>query len=197
MKAIAGMGALHPKFIVGIGGSAGALEAYKEFLNALSFETGMAFVIISHMNPSAHSQLALILSRHTKMPVIVASMKMPIQRDHVYVIPADADLTIENYTFKVLSPRSGRGKQIDLFFVSLAEAVGARAIGIVLSGYNGDGTEGCKQIKAKGGIVFAQDMSAEIDHMPLSAQASGCIDYVMSPAKIAGKLKKLAAALKT
>jgi chemotaxis response regulator CheB len=182
--------------IVGIGGSAGALNAYKALLDAMPSNTGMAFVIISHMSPSAYSQLALILSRHTKMPVIVASQKMPILRNHVYVIPSDADLTIENYTFKVLSPRSGKAKQIDLFFVSLAEAMGARAIGIVLSGYAGDGTEGCKHIKAKGGITFAQDVSAEVPHMPINAQASGCVDFVLPPDKIAIELKRLASALK-
>lgn len=197
MKAGGRIGALHPKFIVGIGGSAGALNAYKNLLEALPPDTDLAFVIISHMSPSAYSQLALILSRHTKMPVIVASMKMPILRNHVYVIPNGVDLLIENYAFKVLSPRSIGHKQIDVFFVSLAEAMGIRAIGIVLSGYNGDGTEGCKQIKAKGGITFAQDVSAEVPHMPLIAQASGCIDFVMSPQKIAAKLKKLATALKT
>ena len=197
MKAGGRISLLRPKLIVGIGGSAGALTAYKALLEALPTDTGMAFVIISHMSPSAHSQLALILSRHTKMPVIVASMKMPVMRNHVYVIPNGADLLIENYTFKVLSPRSIGHKQIDVFFVSLAEAMGIRAIGIVFSGYNGDGTEGCKQIKAKGGITFAQDVSAEVPHMPLIAQASGCIDFVMSPQKIAAKLKKLATALKT
>ena len=197
MKVGGRKGALHPKFIVGVGGSAGALTAYFALLDALPPDTGMAFVIISHINPSANSQLALILSRHTKMAVTVASMKMPIQRNHVYVIPANADLLIENYTFKVLFPTTGGHKQIDLFFVSLAEAMGARAIGIVLSGYDGDGTEGCKQIKAKGGITFAQDTSAEVPHMPLSAQASGCIDFVMNPIKIADKLIKLSAALKT
>ena len=197
MKAGERIGALHPKFIVGIGGSAGALNAYKNLLEALPPDTDLAFVIISHMSPSAYSQLALILSRHTKMPVIVASMKMPILRNHVYVIPNGVDLLIENYAFKILTPRSIGHKQIDVFFVSLSEAMGIRAIGIVLSGYNGDGTEGCKQIKAKGGITFAQDVSAEVPHMPLIAQASGCIDFVMSPQKIADKLKKLATALKT
>lgn len=197
MKAGGRMGALHPKFIVGIGGSAGALNAYKSFLLALSADTDMAFVIISHMNPSAYSYLAKILSRYTKMPVIVASQKMLILRNHVYVIPQDSDLLIKNYAFKVLSPRSGGHKQIDLFFSSLAEAMATRAIGIVLSGYDGDGTEGCKQIKAKGGITFAQDESAEVPHMPLTAQASGCIDFVLPPGKMPAKLKKLAAALKT
>ena len=191
------MGALHPKLIVGISGSAGALNAYKALLDALPSNTGMAFVIISHMNPTAHSQLAKILSRHTKMTVMVASMAMPVHANHVYVIPPDADLLIENYIFKVISPRSGRNKQIDVFFASLAEAMGVRAIGIVLSGYDGDGTEGCKHIQANGGKTFAQDMSAEVDFMPLSAQAAGCADFVMPLDKIPDKLKSLAAALKT
>ena len=191
------MGTLHPTLIVGIGGSAGALNAYKALLEAMPSNTGMAFVIISHMNPTANSQLALILSRHTKMTVKVASMAMPVLANHVYVIPPNADLLIENYTFKVISPRSGGHKQIDVFFVSLAEAMGVRAIGIVLSGYDGDGTEGCKHIKAKGGKTFAQDMSAEVDYMPLSAQASGYADFVMPLDKIPDKLKSLAAALKT
>ena len=191
------MRALHPELIVGIGGSAGALNAYKALLDALTSDTGMAFVIISHMNPTAHSQLAKILSRHTKMEVMVASMAMPILPDHVYIIPPDSDLFIENYRFKIISPRSGRNKQIDVFFASLAEAMGVRAIGIILSGYDGDGTEGCKQIKAHGGKIFTQDSSAEFNSMPLSAQASGCVDFVMSLDKIPGKLKSLAAALKT
>jgi len=190
------MGALQPKLIVGIGGSAGALNAYKALLDALPPDTGMAFVIISHMNPTANSQLAEILSRHTKMTVKAASMAMQIRANHVYVIPPDADLLIENYTFKV-SPRSVGHKQIDVFFVSLAEAMRTRAIGIILSGYDSDGTEGCKHIKANGGKTFAQDMSAEVDFMPLSAQASGCADFVMPLDKIPDKLKSLAATLKT
>ena len=104
---------------------------------------------------------------------------------------------IENYFFKVISPRSGRNKQVDLFFVSLAEEMGTRAVGIILSGYDGDGTEGCKQIKAKGGITFSQDVSAEIEQMPLSAQVTGCVDFVMPLDKIPGQLIRLAAALKS
>ncbi len=191
------MKTVQPKFIVGIGGSAGALNAYKALLNTMPPDTGMAYVIISHMNPTAHSQLALILQRHTKMPVTVASEAMPILANHVYVIPPDSDLTMENYRFKVISPRIGRNKQVDLFFISLSEAMGARAVGIVLSGYDGDGTEGCKHIKANGGITFAQDMSAEVDSMPLSAQAAGCTDFVIPLNKIPDKLKSLEAAQKT
>ena len=190
------IGALHPKLIVGIGGSAGALNAYKALLDAMPSNTGMAFVIISHITPAANSQLAEILSRHTKMTVMVACMAMPIRANYVYVIPPDADLFIYNYAFEVISPRSGRNKQIDVFFTSLAEAMGVRAIGIVLSGYDGDGTEGCKHIQAKGGKTFAQDMSAEVDSMPLSAQAAGSTDFVMPLDKIPAKLKSLAVALK-
>ena len=186
---------LHPKLIVGIGGSAGALDAYKALLSALPLNTDMAFVIISHMSPSAHSELAEILSRYTKMMVKVASESMQVQANHVYVIPNDADLLIKNYKFKVISPRSGMNKQINVFFASLAEAMGVRAIGIVLSGYNGDGTEGCKHIKEHGGKTFAQDLSAEVNHMPLSAQGSGYVDFVIPLNQIPGKLKSLAAAL--
>ena len=188
--------ALRPLLIVGIGGSAGALSAYKTLLTAMPLNTGMAFVIISHMNPTANSQLALILSRYTKMEVVVASMAMPILANHVYVIPPNSDLFIENFKFKVITPRSLGHKQIDVFFVSLAEAMGKRAIGIILSGYNGDGSEGCKIIKEHGGKIFAQDMSAEIDHMPLSAQAAGCVDFILPLNKIPAKLKSLAAVLK-
>ena len=191
------MGALHPKLIVGIGGSAGALNAYKALLEAMPFDTGFAFVIISHMNPIAVSELAKILSRHTKMKIQAASMEMPILANHVYIIPPDSDLSIEKNKFKVISPRSQRNKQIDIFFTSLAKEMGKHAIGIILSGYDGDGTEGCKHIKAHGGKTFAQDVSAEVDSMPLSAQASGCVDFVMPLNKIPAKLKSLAAALKT
>jgi two-component system CheB/CheR fusion protein len=190
------MKTVQPIFIVGIGGSAGALNAYKALLDALPNDTDMAFVIISHMNPTAHSQLAKILQRQTKMSVTVASEAMPILANHVYVIPPDSDLTIDNYRFKVISPRIGRNKQVDLFFISLAEAMGVRGVGIILSGYDGDGTEGCKHIKANGGKTFAQDLSAEVDFMPLSAQAAGCADFVLPLNKIPDKLKRLAAALK-
>ena len=125
------------------------------------------------------------------MPVILASNAMLIQKNYVYVIPADADLFIEKESFKVVSPRTRKNVQIDLFFTSLAEARGTHAIGIVLSGYDGDGTEGCKHIKAKGGVTFAQDSSAEVNDMPLSAQSAGVIDFVLPPDKISYALKRL------
>jgi len=166
-------------------------------LDTLASNTGMAFIIVSHLMPTANSQLAEILSNHTKMPVMVASSSMSIQPNHVYVIPPNADLLIEHFTFKVVTPRTMRNKQIDYFLASLAEAIGDRAIAVILSGYDGDGTEGCKHIKAKGGTTFVQDMSAEVAHMSLSAQASGYVDFVLPPDKISAKLKNMAATLKT
>ena len=140
-----------PNFVVGIGGSAGGLSAYKAFFDALAPDTGMAFAVIPHLHPAAHSQLAEILSRHTKMAVMLAESGMKILANQVYVIPSNADLLIEIGALKVVSPRSFRNTQVDLFFSSLATAMGARAVGIVFSGYDGDGAEGCKRIKAAGG----------------------------------------------
>jgi two-component system CheB/CheR fusion protein len=181
-----------PNFVVGVGGSAGALDAYKTLLEALPSNTGMAFVIISHITPTASSQLALVLSRHTKMTVTVVSKAMPIRANQVYVIPPNADLLIEGFVFKLVSPRTKRNAQIDIFLTSLAEAMGAHAIGIVLSGYDGDGAEGCRKIKAKGGTTFAQDASAEVNDMPLNAQHSDSVDFVLPPGKIADELTKIA-----
>ena len=180
-----------PNFIVGIGASAGGLSAYKAFFDAQAPDTGMAFAVISHLLPAAHSHLAEILSRHTTMTVMLAASGMKILANQVYVIPSNADLLIEIGALKVVSPRSCRNAQIDLFFSSLATAMEARAVGIVFSGYDGDGAEGCKRIKAVGGTTFAQDTSAEVSGMPLSAQATGCVDFVLSPDKIPAELDKL------
>ena len=183
-----------PDFIVGIGGSAGGLRAYRTLLDAMPSDTGMAFVIVSHLYPDANSYLADILSQNTSMPVLVAATGLKIRANHVYVLPSNADLFVEKGAFKVVSPRAMRNVQVDLFFKSLAEAMGERAIGIILSGYDGDGTDGCKQIKAQGGTTFAQDLSADVDGMPLSAQAAGCIDFVLPPEKIPRELQRLARA---
>jgi len=186
-----------PTCIVGVGGSAGALNAYKALLDHLPADTGMAFVVVSHINPAAYSQLAEILARHTKMPAQVAAAAMPIRANHVYVIPANADLEVEKYRFTVITPRSRRNAQIDLFFASIATVFGDRAIGIIFSGYDGDGTAGCKHIKEKGGITFAQDESAEVDSMPVNAQASGYVDFVLAPNKISVALAEIGARFAT
>lgn len=186
----------NPNFIVGIGGSAGGLKAYTTLLKALPSNTGMAFVFIAHLSPTQESLLPHLLSRSTKMPATQASDGMSIQANHVYVIAPNTNLLMENCTFKVVSPRTlsqGRHKQVDYFLSSLAEVMGVRAIGIILSGGDGDGTEGCKLIKANGGKTFAQDLSADDDSMPLHAQASGCVDFVLPPDKISDELIKIAA----
>ena len=180
-----------PNFVVGIGASAGGLNAFKAFFDALPADTGMAFVVISHIYPAAHSELPEILSRHTKMFVVLAASGTKVRANQVYVIPGNADLTIESNLLKVVSPRIRGNSQVDLFFISLAAAMGARAVGIVFSGYHRDGAEGCRRIKAAGGITFAQDASAEVSGMPLSAQATGCIDFVLPPNKIPDELQKM------
>ena len=182
-----------PNFVVGIGASAGGLNAYKAFFDAVPANTGMAFVVISHLLPAAHNELAEILSRHTKMTVRLAASGMKVWANQVYVIPSNADLSIENGALNVISPRIRRNSQVDLFFASLATAMGARAVGIVLSGYDGDGAEGCRRIKAAGGTTFAQDASAEVSGMPLSSWATGCVDYVRAPEEIPAELEKLIA----
>ncbi|MEO6119767.1 MAG: chemotaxis protein CheB [Terriglobales bacterium] len=188
---------LQPTFIVGIGGSAGALKAYKALLDSLSPKTGMAFVIVSNIQHTANRQLAEILSRHTKMPVNLAAKAMPIRANHVYVIPLNADLLINGSAFHGAPARTQKSQQIDLLFISLAEAMGTRAIGIILSGYGSDGTEGCKHIQANGGKTFAQDRTADEYSMPLSAQTAGCIDLVLPPDKIPHALQRLARTLAT
>ena len=185
------MGILKPSFVVGIGASAGGLNAYKAFFDALPPNTGMAFAVISHIHPAAHSQLAEILSRHTKMTVVLAASGMKMRANQVYVIPGNADLLIESGAFIVVSPRTRRNAQVDIFFASLASAMGERAVGIVFSGYDGDGAEGCKHIKAAGGTTFAQDNSAEVSGMPLSARATGCVDFVLPPDMIPAELHKM------
>ena len=189
------MGALHPNFIVGIGGSAGSLNPLKALMDAMPSTLGMAYVIVPHLMPSANTQMVAILSRHTKMPVLLVGAgggSMPISANHVYVIAPNTDLLIEGNAFKVVSPRSGRNRQVDIFLTSLAQAKGTRAVGVILSGYHADGAEGCKEIRAKGGTCFAQDSSAEASGMPLSAQATGCVDFVLAPDKIPDELRKLA-----
>jgi two-component system CheB/CheR fusion protein len=184
---------MRPTLLVGIGGSSGALAAYKALLGMLPPRTGMAFVVIAHMNPTASHALASILRGHTKMPVKVAATGMPVEADHVYVTPPDADLMLGNGdTFQTISRSVGGYAQIDVFLASLAEAFGPAAVGVILSGYGRDGTDGCKDIKAKGGTTFAQDGSAEVGDMPLNAQAAGVVDFLLPPAGIAAALQRMA-----
>ena len=124
----------HPQFIVGVGGSAGALSAYKALVDALPSDTGMAFVIVSQIQPVADSLLGQVLSRRTQMPVRQGAEGMPIQANHIYVMPGHAALQVKGYAFAAASRRAKADQPVDLLFRSLAESLGTRAIGVVFSG---------------------------------------------------------------
>lgn len=180
--------------VVGIGASAGGLEAFGELLNALPSDTGMAFVLIQHLDPRHESALAGLLGHRTEMPVLEAVDGTVAGPNRVYVIPPNAKMTIARGVLR-LTPRPEAGERylpIDSFFCSLAEDQKDHAIGVILSGAASDGTLGLKAIKAEGGITFAQDESAKFDGMPRSAVATGVVDFVLPPDGIAGELAAIA-----
>ncbi|MDZ4287674.1 MAG: CheR family methyltransferase [Prosthecobacter sp.] len=178
--------------IVGAGASAGGLEALTQLLTALPANTGMGFVIVQHLAPTRQSDLTKILSRATKMPVCEVGEdcgELKVEPNHVYVIPPGQDMIIKGRKLKLLpQERHPLHRGIDQFFQSLAEDCGHLAIGVVLSGNASDGTLGLEAIKGAGGITFAQDKSAQHESMPRSAEASGCVDFVLSPEGIAREI---------
>ena len=179
--------------IVGIGASAGGLEAFIELLKHLPADTGMAFVLVQHLAPQHESMLTEVLSRATRLPVAEVTEGLEVLPNHVYVIPPNTNMAIEDNTLRLLPRTSHRGVQmpIDYFLASLAEDRKDRAIGVILSGTASDGTLGLKAIKAEGGFTFAQDESAKYDSMPRSAIAAGYVDYVLSPQEIAKELTRI------
>jgi two-component system, chemotaxis family, CheB/CheR fusion protein len=180
--------------IVGVGASAGGLEALRSLLQHLPATTGMAFVLVQHLDPEHESLLAKLLSPATRMPVTEVTEGVAVEPDHIYVIPPDKALEIRDGVLHMLARRRQEPKHlpIDVFFHSLAENEGHRAIGVILSGVATDGTLGLAAIKAAGGITFAQDpQSAKYDGMPRSAIAAGCVDFVLPPAGIARELKRI------
>jgi two-component system CheB/CheR fusion protein len=181
--------------IVGIGASAGGLEAFTKLLAHLPINTGMSFVLLQHLDPKHESLSPDILSRVTKMPVIEVKDGMPAERNHVYVIPSGFSMGILHGVLSLIPRVEDRGPHfvIDFFFKALANDQKNRAIGIVLSGTGSDGTQGLMAIKAEGGITFAQTpKSAKFDSMPLSAIASGNVDLTLSPEQIADELVRIA-----
>lgn len=180
--------------IVGIGASAGGLEAFTQLLAALPLDTGMAFVFVQHLEARHESMLTDLLSKATRMPVTEVRRGTRIEPNHVYVIRANTDLSLLDGALRVAGRKApaGRHLPIDHFFRSLAEIQGSRAIGIVLSGTASDGTLGLKAIKVAGGITFAQEPeSAKFDGMPKSAIMAGCVDFVLPPARIAQELSHI------
>ena len=182
--------------IVGVGASAGGLEAFSQLLEHLPSTTGMAFVLIQHLDPSHASQLPEILARKSAMPVREVHGDTTVEPDHVYITPASNNLRIENGVLRAVSRPSGAGVRnmaIDDFLASLAKERGNLAFGIILSGTASDGTLGLKAIKAEGGITLAQEPgSAKFDGMPSSAIAAGAVDFVLTPEAIAKQLVSLA-----
>ncbi|MBD2357955.1 PAS domain-containing protein [Tolypothrix sp. FACHB-123] len=180
--------------IVGMGASAGGIEAFTELLSHLPNDTGMAFVVIQHLSPNQKSLLSEILSRSTQMPVAEVQDGMVVEPNHVYVIPPNTKMTIAQGVLK-LAPRGktyGVFMSVDAFLMSLAEERGSKAIGIVLSGGDADGTRGLEFIKGCGGITFAQcQESAKVNSMPNTAVASGHVDFILTPQEIAEELTKL------
>jgi len=181
--------------IVGIGASAGGLEAFQLLLNKLPLDTGMAFVLIQHLDPTHESALVDILSKATAMPVQQAADGMKIGRNRVYIIPSSSDLTIDKGKL-CLSPRAmtrGQHMPINTFLNSLAASERENAIGVILSGSGSDGAIGIQSIKSEGGLTFAQSAkSAKYDQMPREAYATACVDFILTPEEIANGLVKLA-----
>jgi two-component system CheB/CheR fusion protein len=181
--------------VVGVGASAGGLEAFRELLKHLPADTGMAFVLVQHLDPHHESLLAPLLAGSTSMPVREARDNMPVEPNCVYVIPPDTNMGILHERLQLVQRQMEKGRYlpVDWFLRTLAEDRGTAAIGVILSGTASDGTLGLKAVKAAGGITFAQDeASAEYFGMPSSAIAAGCVDFVLSPREIAREIGRIA-----
>ncbi len=184
-----------PSFIVGIGASAGGLEAFEQFFNAMPPDSGLAFVLVPHLDPQHKSVMSDLLKRNTSMPIVQAENGMRVKANSVYIIPPNKDMSILQEYLHLLEPARIHGIRhpIDFFFRSLAEDQREKAIGIVLSGTGTEGTLGLRTIKGEGGLVIAQDpATAKYDGMPASAVATGLVDYVLAPDKMPGQLVKYA-----
>ena len=182
-----------PLRVVGIGASAGGLEAFRELLHALPADSGMAFVIVQHLARDQESMLPDILSRSTAMPVVEIVDATIILANHVYVMSPNTDVEYARGALVVRKRETGkRHMPVDRLFATLAEGLGELSIGVILSGTDGDGSTGAQRIKAVGGMTFAQDESAKFDGMPKSAIDKGTVDFVLSPEEIAHKIVELA-----
>jgi two-component system, chemotaxis family, CheB/CheR fusion protein len=173
--------------IVALGASAGGLDAFKKFFEALPADCGMAFVLIQHLDPNHQSMMVDLLTGHTSMTVLQVTDGMRPERDHVYLIPPGASLAIRDGHLRLSKPleRHGARMPFDFFLRSLAEECGERAICAILSGTGTDGSLGLKAVKERGGLVIAQDPEeAAFEGMPRSAITSGAVDLVLPVAKM-------------
>jgi len=177
--------------VIGIGASAGGLEAFGKLLSSMPVDTGMAFVLIQHLDPTHASNMVEILRRFTKMQVHEATENIKLEPDHVYIIPPNRNMTITDRTLQLLQAveRPGIMHSIDLFFRSLANDLKDRAICIILSGTGSDGSMGARAVKAEMGMVMVQDPdSAAYDGMPRAAIAAGVADFVLPAERMAKQL---------
>src|SRR4051812_32247527 len=183
-----------PFFVVGVGGSAGGLEAYTELLEALPADPGMAFLVVSHLDPDHKSHLPEILGRVTRLPVREAKGGMAVQADHVYVIPPGTTMTLADGHLAITARPTAPipNMPIDHLFRSLATIQKSRAVAVVLSGNGTDGAIGLQAVKARGGLTFAQDeLSARHPAMPRAAVQDGNVDHVLRPREIARELERV------
>jgi two-component system CheB/CheR fusion protein len=177
--------------VVGIGASAGGLVALKRFFEHLPAETGMAFVIVLHLSPKHESTADQILARCTRMPVLQVRERVPIEPNHVYVISPQNDLRMDDGQLAVAPSQRPRGQHvaIDLFFRTLGEVHGDRAIAVVLSGTGADGSVGITRVKEHGGVTLAQSPEdCEYEDMPRNAITTGRVDFVLPAADLPQKL---------
>ena len=176
--------------VIGLGASAGGLEALQQFLANMSCTSNLAFVVIQHLSPDYKSLLAEILAKQTRMAVVQAENGMCILPNHVYLIPPKNNMIMENGHLLLKEyVHSGVNHPIDIFFMSLANEMKERSIAVVLSGTGTDGTNGIKAIKEAGGLVVVQEpTSAKFDGMPKSAINTGLVDFVLTPHQIADEI---------
>lgn len=180
--------------VVGVGASAGGLEAFKKLVTAIPEDSGMAYILVQHLDPAHDSILSNLLQRVTKIPVEEITDNIKVEADHIYIIPSNKLLTATDGVLQLSAraPKGYKNMPIDLFFSSLAEVHQNHSIGVVLSGTATDGTLGLKAIKARGGLTIAQDArSAAYDAMPKNAIDAGVVDYVLSPEMIPKQLSDL------
>jgi two-component system CheB/CheR fusion protein len=180
-----------PTFFIGIGASAGGLEALETFFSSVSPNTGMSFIVIQHLSPDYKSMMVELLSKKTKMKVYRAEEGMVVEPDSVYLITPKKNLTIFHGSLLLTDQDHSKGINlpIDIFFKSLAEDQAEKSVGIVLSGTGSDGVRGIRAIKEAGGMVMAQnEASAKFDGMPRSAISTGLVDFILTPSEMPEKL---------
>ena len=189
-----GGGEREPLYYVGIGASAGGLEALRPFVANLPTHANMTYIVAQHMSPDHRSLMVELLSRETRLKVLEASNNLPPLADTIYVAPPNADITVANGKLRISKPTNTVGPKpsVDRFFMSLADDREDHAIGIILSGTGSDGARGIKAIKAAGGISIAQEpKSAKYDSMPNAAIRAGGTDLVLPPQEIANQLRSI------